>query len=89
MGPIKKIVFKSKTETSVPNKKNFGGAHKFCFTNMKIVLQKCVPNKLLPFSDFGPMLFQILQSCRDREHDYKAVFKRRSKMRADSIQYKA
>ena len=25
----------------------FGGAHEFCFTNMKTVLQKCVPNKLM------------------------------------------
>jgi hypothetical protein len=46
MGPTKKkIVFKNKIETDVPNKKNFGGTHKFCFTNIKTVLQKCVPNK--------------------------------------------
>ena len=34
----KKIVFKNKTETGVPNKKKFGGACKFYFTNMKTVL---------------------------------------------------
>ena len=45
MGPTKKIAFKNKIETDVPNKKKFGGAHEFCFTNMKTVLQKYVPNK--------------------------------------------
>ena len=45
MGPTKKIVFKNKIETDVPNKKKFGGAHEFCFTNMKTVLQKYAPNK--------------------------------------------
>ena len=34
----KKIVFKNKTETGVLNKKKFGGACKFYFTNMKTVL---------------------------------------------------
>jgi hypothetical protein len=43
----KKIVFKNKIEIGVPNINFFGGAHEFCFTNMKIVLQKCVPNKLI------------------------------------------
>ena len=46
MGPMKKkIIFKIKIETDVPNKNFFGGAHEFCFTNRKTVLQKCVPNK--------------------------------------------
>ena len=43
----KKIVFKNKTETGVANKIFFGGAHEFCFTNMKTVLQKYIPNKLI------------------------------------------
>jgi hypothetical protein len=42
----KQIIFKNKIETDVSNKKFFGGAHEFYFTNMKTVLQKCVPNKL-------------------------------------------
>ena len=44
----KQIVFKNKIETSVPNKhKFFWWDPKFYFTSMKIVLQKCIPNKLL------------------------------------------
>ena len=50
----KKKKFKNKIETDVPNKTNFGRTHKFCFINMKTVLQKCVPNKPLTLS-------QILQ----------------------------
>ena len=34
----KKIIFKNKIETDVPNKKKIGGVHKFCFTNIKTVL---------------------------------------------------
>ena len=45
----KQIVFKNKIETDVPNKKKFGRTHEFCFTNMKIVLQKCIPNKPLAY----------------------------------------
>ena len=41
----KKNCFQEQNETDVPNKKIFGGADEFCFTNMKIILQKCVPNK--------------------------------------------
>ena len=44
----KKIfVFKNKIETGVPNKTFFGGACEFCFTNIKTVLQKYIPNKLI------------------------------------------
>ena len=46
----KQIIFKNKIKTDVPNTNFFGGAHELCFTNMKIVLQKCVPNNLLPFA---------------------------------------
>jgi hypothetical protein len=42
----KKIVFKNKIETCVPNINFFGGIRKFCFTNMETVLQKCISNKL-------------------------------------------
>ena len=45
----KKIIFKNKIETDVPNRKFFNRAHEFCFTNMKIVLQKSIPNKPLDF----------------------------------------
>jgi hypothetical protein len=57
MGPTKKKKkFKNKIEINVPNINFFGGDHEFCFTNMKTVLQKCVPNK--PY--FSPcMLFKI------------------------------
>jgi hypothetical protein len=43
----KKNVFKNKIETDVPNKKKFGRAHEFRFTNIKTVLQKYVLNKPL------------------------------------------
>ena len=43
----KQIIFKNKIEIDVPKKKFLGGAHDFCFTNMKIVLQKCIPKKLI------------------------------------------
>jgi hypothetical protein len=41
----KKIVLKNKIEIDVPNKKIFSGIHKFCSTNIKTILQKCVSNK--------------------------------------------
>ena len=34
----KQINFKNKIETNVPNRNFFGGAHQFCFTNMKTIL---------------------------------------------------
>ena len=59
-GTHEKKIAKNKIETDAPNNKFFGGTHEFCFTNMKTVLQKCIPNKpllmiinfqsLLPFS---------------------------------------
>ena len=46
MGPTKKkIIFKNKIKTDIPNKKIFGKIHEFCFTNMKTILQKYVSNK--------------------------------------------
>ena len=41
----KQIVFKNKMKPMYQTKKKIGGAHEFCFTNMKTVLQKYVPNK--------------------------------------------
>ena len=41
----KKIVFKNKIEIDVPNINFFGRAHKFCFTNIKLILQKFISNK--------------------------------------------
>ena len=47
VGPTKKkIIFKNKTKTGVPNINFFGGTRKFCFTNIKTVLQKCILNNL-------------------------------------------
>ena len=43
----KKFVFKNKTKTNVANINFFCGTCEFCFTNMKTILQKCVPNKIL------------------------------------------
>ena len=46
MGPTeKKIIFKNKIEIDVPNINFFGKAQEFCFTNIKIILQKCISNK--------------------------------------------
>ena len=42
----KKIAFKNKIETGIPNKKKIGEAHEFCSTNIKTVLQKYILNKL-------------------------------------------
>ena len=41
-----KLFSRTKIETDVPNKKKFGRARKFCFTNIETILQECVPNKL-------------------------------------------
>jgi hypothetical protein len=62
----KQIVFKNKTETSVPNKIFLGGTRKFCFINMKIILQKCVPNKLL----VSKWVFQLWVSKANVTHFY-------------------
>ena len=43
----KKIIFKNKIETDVSNTNFFDGVHEFCFTNIKIILQKCLPYKPL------------------------------------------
>jgi hypothetical protein len=67
MGPTKKkkqIVFKNKIETNVPNKKKFGEAHEFCFTNIKTVLQKCVPNKPVVSSTYKILEITILSCLR-------------------------
>jgi predicted RNase H-like HicB family nuclease len=50
----KKKILKNKIETDVPNKNFFGETHEFCFTNIKTVLQKCVPNKPLVFDEKNP-----------------------------------
>ena len=42
----KKNSFQEENWNRCTEQKKIGGAHKFCFTNMKTVLQKCVPNKL-------------------------------------------
>ena len=41
------IVFKNKTKINIQNEKKIDGARKFYFTNIKTVLQKYVPNKLI------------------------------------------
>ena len=56
MGSTKKKKFKNKIETGVPNKKKIGRTYKFCFTNMKTILQKCVPNMLLTLSQIVQIL---------------------------------
>ena len=74
MRPTKKkkqIIFKNKIETNVPNKKNLGRTHKFCFTNMKTDLQKCVPNKLI----VSPFYYYFLVYQNIGEHmNTKMIF---------------
>ena len=66
MGPIKKKkVFKIKIETDVPNN-FFCGVHEFCFTNMKTILQKCVPN--MPYN-----LFSLIWSFHNLVHQFLIV----------------
>ena len=65
MGPTKKkIVFKNKIETDVLNKKKFGGTHEFCFTNIKTILQKCVPNKPVVSLTYEILEITILSCLR-------------------------
>ena len=45
----KKIIFKNKTETGVSKKIFFDRTYEFCFTNIKTILQKYIPNKLMTF----------------------------------------
>ena len=63
MGSTKYIyiyIFKNKIETNVPNINVFGGVHKFCFTNMKIVLQKCTKQAFCFFVFIHFFLLSIL-----------------------------
>ena len=67
----KQIVFKNKTETGVLNRKVFGRTREFCFTNMKRVLQKCVPINSLFHQKCVPINSLYHQTIRKKNNKIK------------------